>query len=176
MANAGPGAVASIAACAWITLSAQAQVRSFPDGTGVVFPAERAEEARLVCRRFESEAVWTPSGDEIASLESGLLDVLENRLMAYGAHDTTPTDYYRQYAGVIVDGRRIVCVNGFHRIHLEDKERLRRDLAARGIEREWSDWRDSPVVILDGGLIMFGVEYDVERRTFWNFSFNGTAT
>lgn len=76
--------------------------------------------------------------------------------------DRSPQDYYRQYAGFIIGGRRVIYVNG-----------VDAGLIERGRP---SDWRTQALDICDGGPLTFGVEYNVARRGFDNFAFNGAPS
>lgn len=72
--------------------------------------------------------------------------------------DRNPAPFFRQYGGLLIGGRKIIYVNAF-RAH------------AWGL----SDWRSKAFDICDGGSNFFGVEYDVETKTFRPFAFNGTG-
>jgi hypothetical protein len=77
-------------------------------------------------------------------------------------HSPSPGDYYRQYAGFVIGGRRVIYVNGVA------------DSAVRSTNpNQPFDWRTQAVQICDGGTVTFGVEYDPQTRQFSNFAFNG---
>jgi hypothetical protein len=106
--------------------------------------------------------VWTPTDAEIAALEDALILRVASELEQRG-ESPSPGDYYRQYAGFVIGGKRIVYANG---------------VSETAIEREPNpahpfDWRTQAVQICDGGSITFGVEYDPATRQFSNFAFNG---
>src|SRR6185436_4265736 len=69
-------------------------------------------------------------------------------------------DYYRQYAGFVVAGKRIVYINGLHRLTVTDRPR-----------RDW--WKLTAAEPCDGDMLFFGAEYDVETGKVLNFMFNG---
>ena len=75
-------------------------------------------------------------------------------------------DYYRQDGGLIVDGKRIIYINGFHRAYLawfgHDPERA-------------TQWRTITVSVCDGWLEFFGAEYDPDTRQVYAIEFNGIA-
>jgi hypothetical protein len=84
--------------------------------------------------------------------------------------DLNALDYYRQYGGLVVGGRRIVYVNSVHQDiarNMYDRE------DARGFYPAPDAWRERAIQVCDGGPIVFGVEYDSEAETFGNFAFNG---
>jgi hypothetical protein len=119
-------------------------------GWGVIFPAERAPQLARQCSRAapRAEGAWLPAPADIARLEPGL-----NRTLA-GAN-VQPGAYYRQYGGLIVNGHRIIYVNGA------------RNAVVHG------DWRTQPFSICDGGALAFGVEFDTATGAFSHFAFNG---
>ena len=83
--------------------------------------------------------------------------------------------------GVIVGGRRIIYVNGFHKTQVAETRTFltehRNDSAAlRNFPSAFRDsdyWRGVATMVCDGGEYYFGVEYDPETHRFRNFSFNG---
>lgn len=114
------------------------------------------------------EVIWTPADGDVQRLEGKLPALLERELRARNLNDSLRTaDYFRQYAGLVIEGRPIVYVSGFHRRIIEETSVLdRRNPAAT--------WRDVAVDVCDGGPYLFGVEYDAETQQFANFSFSGS--
>jgi hypothetical protein len=108
------------------------------------------------------ESAWTPSDAEVAALEDDMLLLVANKLEDAG-QNPSPGGYYRQYAGFVIGGRRIIYVNGV------DESAIQREPGAAPT----FDWRHQAVQICDGGHITFGVEYDPATRQFSNFAFNG---
>jgi hypothetical protein len=106
---------------------------------------------------------WTPERDMIRRLESVLARELQTALDAAPESRMTlvAADYYRQYAGLIVGGRRIVYVNGLH------QKAVARDIGSR------TPWQTTAWHPCDGGLLFFGAEYDVETETLSRLVFNG---
>jgi len=98
---------------------------------------------------------------QLDELEDGLIPLLSQRLEAAG-ESPSPGDYYRQYAGLVIAGRRVIYVNG-----------VRSSAIPEGPVP--FDWRTQAVQICDGGPITFGVEYDPATRRFSNFAFNGSV-
>jgi hypothetical protein len=86
----------------------------------------------------------------------------------------TPTDYYRQYVGIIVHGRRLIYINGFHSMFLGMQARV--DSATRNAKqaRQWN-WRRVPVFVCDGGYGFFGAVYDPALDRVEDFGFNGVG-
>jgi hypothetical protein len=109
------------------------------------------------------ESQWAPTEAQIAALEPTLATVIATHLQATGSQ-ASRGDYYRQYAGFMIRGRRVIYVNGV------DHSAIERDLNAA----HPFDWRTQAFNICDGGSITFGVEYDVETTYFSAFAFNGS--
>lgn len=117
------------------------------------------------CSRISPEPVegtWRVSYEDIEPVEAPLMLLLTERLRD-AETEAAPIDYYRQYAGFIIGGRRIIYVNGVHESAVERAEEA----------PQATDWRAAPIQICDGGTITFGVEYDPATQTFDKFAFNG---
>ncbi|HET6763751.1 MAG TPA: hypothetical protein VFH27_08760 [Longimicrobiaceae bacterium] len=142
-----------------------------PPDSSVLWPARgivlgRAE-AHVVVRQCSRAALdtgsvrgyWTPSRPQIAELEAGLTPLLRSKLEGDGNvrrfRREHLSEYFRQYAGLVVGPRRIIYVNGF-------------------MTMDTTTWRH-PEIVCDGGANFFGVEYDPATRVFSGFSFNGSA-
>ncbi len=136
---------------------------AFAANTAVVFAGDKALELTEPCSRTPPayEGTWTPNDSDIAAMEPALAALVAEQLRAQwpDADDVAVSDYHRQYGGLVVNGRRIIYVNGFRLGQYDDLEA----------------WRSFPHTICDGGPIMFGVEYDPNTRDFRNFAFNGGA-
>jgi hypothetical protein len=131
--------------------------------TRTILTDEAARALANQCSRVSPgpvEDVWTPSEAEIETVEDDLILRVAEELEQAG-QSLSPRGYYRQYAGFVIGGRRIIYVNGVGESAIE------RDA------RETFDWRTQAVQICDGGPITFGVEYDPATRQFANFAFNG---
>ncbi len=154
---------------------------------GAVFPPASAGHLLGQCSRgtpTPMQGTWNPSPDQIHLLEDSLSVLLDRQLAALGLPDSLRPhagDYYRQYAGVLVGGRRLIYVNGFHKTqvaatrtflteHHNDSAALRNFPPAF---RDSDYWRGVATVVCDGGEYYFGVEYDPETHRFGNFAFNG---
>jgi hypothetical protein len=81
-----------------------------------------------------------------------------------GSQNPRPVEYYRQYGGLIIAGRKIVYINGFHRAHF--------GLISGNPERG-TDWRTRAVNVCDGGRTYFGAEYDPSTGRIQSIEFNG---
>ena len=134
--------------------------------TRTVLTGDAALTLTRQCSRISPapvEDTWTPSAADIAALEGELILLVARKLEEAG-QSPSPGDYYRQYAGFTIGGRRIIYVNG---------------VAGSAIRmtnpNHPFDWRTQATQICDGGTITFGVEYDPATGQFSNFAFNGSV-
>jgi hypothetical protein len=98
------------------------------------------------------EGYWMPAEPDLQKLTF----VLNQHLNSFPPDlQARLLSYTRQYAGTIKGGRKQIFVNGFAR---EFGEGL--DLSSEAF------------VGCDGGTMIYGVEYDVERQSLHNFRFN----
>ncbi len=136
---------------------------------GVVLPPQIAPQLLKQCSRAAPsgfQSIWMPDLPQIRDLEARLPAALGSALQKAGASRYAPADYLRQYAGFTVNGRKIIYVNGM----------LRRGVDNEALPPEFRrDWRHQPVVVCDGGVGYFGVEYDPSTKTFAHLAFNGEA-
>jgi hypothetical protein len=148
------GLAAAIAAPVWKTKD------------GVVFPPDKAKTLLAQCSRGAPSGVtgfWAPEHAQIVQLEMLLPGLLENQL---SGQRHPPVQYYkRQYAGLIMQNRRVIYVNGFASYPDDPYEKK---------ERESGKWRTRAEMVCDGGPAFFGVEYDPSTEAFAHFEFNGS--
>jgi hypothetical protein len=170
------GAVALAPSCA----AAQAEPFSASGTVLTGMPAWRALEQCTRSHPDTPDSLWTPAQVEITKLERGIGTVLERMLESVRRDapkgvEAVATDYFRQYVGVIIGGRRLIYVNGFHRSFLEVMGNATR-LTSRDTTLPAStyrfDWLHAAVVVCDGGAGFFGVLYDPRRDRFFEFHFN----
>lgn len=137
-------------------------------GNGVIIADPIGRGMFGVCSREGVKGIdgeWTPSTEDVRTLESRLGDYLKSHL-----HDSLvgPLDDYRkQYGGFTRQGRRFIYVNAYF-------------APAHGSTFQSTPssdeyWLRSPVIICDGGTSAFGIVYDVEAGTFEELEFNGYA-
>ncbi|MBI3437938.1 MAG: hypothetical protein HY054_04690 [Proteobacteria bacterium] len=154
-------ALALLAACSAPAAPEPRAPSPFAAGTYTILSGSEALALSHQCSRPSPgpvEAQWTPTGADIQALEPNLGTILQTHLT--NAHETTPVaDYYRQYAGFVVHGRRAIYVNGIARSAVEESLHL--------------DWRTHAFGICDGGPITFGIIFDPEAGEFTQFAFNG---
>jgi len=125
----------------------------------VVLPGSMAPAMLHQCSRRAppmGESTWQPSADDILKLE----ELLPKALMAQAAKgdpdwSRAPSGWRRQYAGIVLKGRRLIYGNYF------------------ALGNESGSWRNVPVIICDGGPAFFGVTFDVSAGRFADLAFNG---
>jgi hypothetical protein len=146
---------------------------------GVVLGGEQAGwllEAR--CSRQVPgpvESAWLPDEVTIQRLERALgpaLDDAIKRVPTLGGR--AANDYYRQYAGAVIGGVRVVYISGFYRSFLEGgalRDEVNRLTHAR-------QWRTTAIGVMwcDGGTAFFGAEYYPDSGEIRNIRFDGAAT
>ena len=156
---------ARIVAVTWLAIGATAaQVLVKPEW-GVVLSEDQAKvfwKPRLCNRPAPGpiEGIWTPDEETIRRLEAALGPALQAAIEHSTLSQNKPvaTDFYRQYAGFIVAGKRIVYINGLHRQTVDGRS---------------TPWRTQALSPCDGGMLFFGAEYAVETGVVSNIVFNG---
>jgi hypothetical protein len=97
-------------------------------------------------------------------------------------------EYYFQFVGVVVDGRRQIYVNAFSRSSIASDVDVLQQFKRQHPEVDTSDprafppsmnsldgWRAHAVVVCDGGPSYWGALYDVISKRFVLFSANGVG-
>jgi hypothetical protein len=143
------------------------QTGSLDPDKGVLFPADKANMFARTCSRSGPGPIsgtWLPSASEINELEERLPD-------SFGRHvppdiHLHASDYYRQYGGLEIAGRKVIYVNAL--ANVADASQF--PIGSRMRERE--DWRTGIQVVCDDG-VNFGAEYDPMTRRFDHFEFDG---
>lgn len=165
------GRGAALAAGLWIggcALAAAAlgcaSVRPIPPGRSVVLPAEQLEKVLWLCSRpgpriEDVMGTWEVTEEVVALLEADLpkLRRLRASCCIRGLRIRQPWSFFRQYLGIVIDGRRVVYVNFF------------RD------EESFPQWRERAVQVCDGGDYYWGAIYDPDTRRFSQLVVNGEA-
>ena len=135
----------------------------------VLFDSSLVEEALNQCSRGTPaiEGKWNPTQTDIASLEGNLgkiSSLSSGGCCLSGIRIHSPASYYRQYVGIIVNGRKMIYVNAF------SPDTMNR--------RKGSDvgyWRKQIVIICDGGESAWGCIYDVQKNEFSSLAVNGVS-
>jgi hypothetical protein len=145
-----------------------------PDSHGVLLAEPLAPTLLHQCSRpvpAPLTGTWSPDAATLHRLEQVLRLALQDaidRNLPSGASRARASDYYRQYVGLVIGGREVVYVNGFHR------ETLSFGQTSRRLEHA-GEWRTKAVVVCGGGIDFFGAEYDPIGGRIESITFNGAA-
>lgn len=133
-----------------------------------LLPPSYAMELLAQCSRAtpsDLAGVWVVPHRVIAELEADLpkLSKLKSTQCCGSGSVVHPETFYRQYAGVVIHGRKYVYINAMdgHPIYFKEQDR--------------DAWRKKPMIACDGGQSLWGALYDPETRTFSQLAFNGPA-
>ena len=128
-------------------------------------------------------ATWDPTAAEISQVERALTEELRHRLgqnSGVTAEGPQVRDYYRQYAGIYLNGQKLIFVNGFHQSHVEytrrwlSQPRRESELSAFPVGARGEDfWHVVPVHVDDGGDYYFQATYDPVGMRTVRFKFQG---
>ena len=143
-----------------------------------VLPESLAVRLTDQCSRETPRPVtgtWRLDDSVAAASDRALLPVLDSALTS---HDSIPpahrasSEYLRQYAGVLVKGKRVIYVNGFNKGLLAEEAKSAEETKQK-IDTTY--WRHYPVHVCDGWMWFFGAEIDPASMRVSNFHFNGIA-
>lgn len=134
-----------------------------PPGRSVVLPESQSETVLKLCSRSGPATVegsWDVPNGVVVALEQDLHKL--SRLKAtgcclLGGKIRNPEEYFRQYLGLVVGGKRVVYVNAFKSAATHSR------------------WQAAPVGVCDGGSDYWGALYDPESRRFYDLAINGSA-
>ena len=149
---------------------------SFDARDSIVFPANQAKTLLSQCSRHSPENVtgtWYPTPTQIRELEERLPGPFSSTIKAqesrFHAALSPSQRSNRQYGGVIVGGRRLIYVNVFPHEIVEHAAEV-------GAMPYWEGnktWKNTALMVCDGGPSFWGVLYDPDRKIFEDFQFNG---
>ena len=127
-----------------------------------IFPEQRAEQMEIgswVASDTELGGYWTPTEDDIPTLEGKLESFLRQNAESFRRQPSVWEQlfsYKRQYVGVIINEKQIIFGNFF--------------CTEPGVK-----WREEWVLVMDGGDCFFQLQFDVESGTFTKLTVNGEA-
>jgi hypothetical protein len=104
---------------------------------------------------------WEPTLGDMNDVEANLgqITALSSKYPDTSRHIDDPTQYFRQYGAVIIDGRRVLLVN-----------------AICSLRQDKSDtWRRQLILASDGGKCYWRALYDVATQKFTSLAVNGVA-
>lgn len=152
-------AMAKLLVSACISIAAFLQANAQQPYT--ILPQSEAQNVTRLCSRTgfaKIDSGWLPTDADIKIVESHL--ALLSQPTSDGQSVKTPTDYFRQYVGVVVLGRKLIYLNA---LGFSDAEAGR------------DSWKTRFVNICDGGDYFWGAIYDPATGTFSELHKNGYA-
>ena len=135
------------------------RVTATADQDWVVITREQAEEMNLGSWMVETDGFWTPSEDDIVTLEGKIAEYLwqNSTLFNHQPPDWEQLgEYQRQFIGVEREGSKIIYGNYF-------------------CNNMGFNWRQDIISVDDGGDCYFQVEYDVGEGMFIMLIVNGES-
>ncbi len=129
---------------------------------------------------------WQPSEGEIKELEErlSLLQQLKSSLCCHlGGRVKNVHAYYRQYLGLVVNGRKLIYINALE-IRSLSEDQSKAEILCREFRAHHSDclgglnhasdrWRQQPITVCDGGDSFWGAIYNPQTKNFSDLAFNG---
>jgi hypothetical protein len=134
-----------------------------PQDRWVLLPPEKALLITKPCSRpspANIDGVWIVPAEIVARLERDLPSLWISMDVST-FHVANPGSYFRQYAGIIILGRKFIYINAAKSI---DNRSDRSDL---------SEWKNGKSTVCDGGSSYWGVLYDPLIGEFSQFAFDG---
>jgi hypothetical protein len=131
----------------------------------VLSPTESAVAAKDFPRwpRETVNGTWTLSQSDVDGLESHLSHIADipfpNRAYS-GSQIPHPEKYFRQYAGIVLNGHKIIYVNA---------------LCEEAGNKYETYWREHFVLVFDGGECFWHIRYDPETKRFSELIVNGVG-
>ena len=120
---------------------------------GIIFSSSKADFVTHVTGRKDLES-WTPCESDIAEAIPAIKFFLAKKAPSIASR---LTEYRCQYFGIVVDGKKRIYCNFFHR------------------EGHEENWKSNPLFVLDGGDWYFQLEYEIESGQCLNLQINGEA-
>ena len=125
----------------------------------IIFSADQAEDLDVAAGFGFPAEYWTPSEAEVRALENGLIAFLQDKSAQFNSQRAPIwerlTEYNRQYAGLIMEGRTFIYANFFC--------------------DSMTDWKKDFVFVMDGGDCFFQFKYDPATGEFFDLQVNGEA-
>jgi hypothetical protein len=147
---------------ATLTLLAGCATTPLVPGRSVTLSGPMAYQIARPCSRPgppKFDDVWEPTQADIAEMEAhfGWLRRLRSTVCCLpGAQVRNVNDYFRQYVGIVVNGRRLIYINAF-----------------AADEEPPKSWTHHPINFCDGGTGSWGALYDPATHRFSDLAFNG---
>ena len=148
-----------------------------------IFSQDKAPDLIGVCLRPPEgiTGFWTPEEKDLKGAEDGLEDYLLSASSGVrNPRKELPAwqQYYRQVAGVVKNGERLLFVSYAFFPLMRDssfvaRQKLELEQAGRTYDPDW--WRSQVLSVNDGGSAFFRVLYDPKKKKFIWYDQNGHA-
>ena len=130
-----------------------------PDSHYTILPVSEARAAIDQCSRTAPDHVtgfWRPTPEQVEATERALPTFLR-----VSGHKIALRDFFHQYVGVVVRGRRLIYLNAFP--------------YPQAGTADARDAKSKAYTACDGAESFWGAEFDPATNTFRNPDFNGVA-
>lgn len=115
-----------------------------------------------------AKEIWQPSASDVARLEKLLPDFMRSQKAL--PHDYQPlNEYFRQYVGIVRNGKKIIGVNFVHSSFFETMASVKPQ------DGKTEDLQKRPILVMDGGAYFFHLQFDPATGSFSDLRFNGYA-
>jgi hypothetical protein len=129
-----------------------------------ILPAAETPRAIRPCSRSTPPGLagsWIPKTDDVTSAEASVDEAIatSTKTLRKDLRPQRPLQYYRQYVGTFLAGRRILYVTGLSRAMVDRRPRVFR-------------WPSKAFAGCDFGAQVFGAAFDVKSQRFVSFDFD----
>lgn len=143
-----------------------------------LLPSSEAKYVTEQCSRPSPDKfsdTWQPSKEEIKEMEAAFSQIKKlkaRNCCMTGEQIENPEDFYMQYVGIVIDGKKLIYINAFP----EDStmKYTQNDDSTFSLTKS-EDWKKSAVGVCDGGSSYWGVLYDPKAKRFFDLAVNGSA-
>ena len=129
-----------------------------------ILPSSETPRAIRPCSRSTPPGLagsWVPTADDVISPEVAIDEAIATSVKALrkDLRPATPVQFYRQYLGTFLAGRRVLYLTGLSRAMVDRRPRIFR-------------WRSRAFTGCDFGAQAFGAVFDLSSRRFVSFDFD----
>jgi hypothetical protein len=145
-----------------------------------LLPASEAKAVTKQCSRPSPEVfsgTGEPSQKEILEMEANFAKIKKlkvKKCCIRGAQIEAPEEFYMQYVGIVVDGKKLIYVNAFGEFGtlgiLENGDSNKSIVTLVQTDH----WKMNAVRVCDGGH-EWGVLYNPKTQKFFDLAINGTV-
>ena len=129
-----------------------------------ILPPEETARAIRPCSRPTTPGLagsWRPQADDVISAEASVEEAIAAsvKTLRKDLRPPRPVQFYRQYVGTFLAGRRILYITGLSRAMVDRRPRVFR-------------WRSKAFAGCDFGAQAFGAAFDMDSQRFVSFDFD----